>query len=107
MAEEIFACYNPTPLVSELPLRCSFYVLGVKRLGNRCPQTGDSRTLRLYDVATHEAIRIVCPGCTKIVEYLYGLLQRRHGLRSDMLIFDLQFKLRCSGATAARGSALA
>jgi hypothetical protein len=37
----------------------------------------------------------ICPGYTKIVEYPYGLLQRRYGLPSDMPILELQFKLRC------------
>ena len=63
----------------------------------------DPRMLRLFDVATHEAIRVVCPSCRKIVEYPHGLMQRRFGLPSDLLIFDLQFKLRCARCNCRSG----
>jgi len=34
--------------------------------------------------------------CGRSVEYHPGFLQRRHRLASDTLVFDLQFRLRCS-----------
>ena len=34
--------------------------------------------------------------CGRSVEYPPGFLQRRYRLASDALVFDLQFRLRCS-----------
>ena len=55
---------------------------------------GDHRLLRLLDIAEHDFVRVICP-CGRIVEYRPGLLQRRHRIRSDTLVYDLQFRLRC------------
>ena len=54
----------------------------------------DPRLLRLLDAADHEFIKVSCP-CGRIVEYAPGVLQRRHRIGSDMLVYDLQFRLRC------------
>jgi hypothetical protein len=51
--------------------------------------------LRLGDLAAHEVIVVRC-GCGRSVEFPPGFLQRRHRLASDTLVFDLQFRLRCS-----------
>jgi len=53
------------------------------------------RWLRLGDLAAHEIIAVRCP-CGRGVEFPPGFLQRRHRMPSDTLVFDLQFRLRCS-----------
>ena len=53
------------------------------------------RWLRLGDLAAHEVIVVRCP-CGRSVEFPPGFLQRRHRMPSDTLVFDLQFRLRCS-----------
>jgi hypothetical protein len=45
--------------------------------------------------APHEVIVVRC-SCGRSVEYHKGYLQRRHRVPSDTLVFDLQFRLRCS-----------
>ena len=54
----------------------------------------DPRTLRLFDLAPHEAILVRCE-CGRMTEYGPGLLQRLHRIPSDTLIYDLQVRLRC------------
>jgi hypothetical protein len=51
--------------------------------------------LRLGDVAGHEVIVVRC-SCGSSVEFPSGYLQRKQRLPSDMLVRDLQFRLRCS-----------
>jgi hypothetical protein len=53
------------------------------------------RWLRLGDVVSHEVIVVRCV-CGRSVEYPAGYLQRQHRVGSDMLVYDLQFRLRCS-----------
>ena len=60
------------------------------------------RWLRLGDLAPHEVIVVRCP-CGRSVEYFPGFLQRRHRLPSDFLVYDLQFRLRCSHCNARAG----
>jgi hypothetical protein len=60
------------------------------------------RLLRLLDLQTYESVVIAC-GCGRIIEYAPGVLQRLYRVRSDMLIFDLQFRLRCRHCNATRG----
>ena len=43
----------------------------------------------------HEVIVVRCP-CERSVEFPPGFLQRRYRVPSDTLVFDLQFRLRCS-----------
>jgi hypothetical protein len=62
----------------------------------------DQRDLRLYDLAPHETIRIRCR-CGRMVEFMYGVLQRRHHMRSDTLLFDLQFRFRCQNCNLKSG----
>ena len=57
--------------------------------------TRDPRTLRLYDLEPFESVVVTCR-CGWIVSYGTGLLQRRHRISSDTLLYDLQFRLRCS-----------
>jgi len=57
--------------------------------------TRDPRTLRLYDLAPREAVVVTCL-CGRISEYRQGMLQRLHRIPSDTLLYDLQFRLRCS-----------
>ena len=58
-------------------------------------ETKGDRWLRLGDLAAHEVVVVRCP-CGRSVEYFPGFLQRRHRLPSDFLVYDLQFRLRCS-----------
>ena len=51
--------------------------------------------LRLGDLAPHEVIVVRCPR-GRNTEYRCGYLQRRHRVQSDTLVFDLQFRIRCS-----------
>jgi hypothetical protein len=60
------------------------------------------RWLRLGDLAPHEVIVVHCP-CGRSVEYFPGFLQRHHRVPSDMLVFDLQFRLRCSHCNRCSG----
>jgi hypothetical protein len=60
------------------------------------------RWLRLGDLAAHEVIVVRCP-CGRSVEYHKGFLQRRHRVPSDFLVYDLQFRLRCSHCNARAG----
>ena len=57
-------------------------------------KNGDRR-LRLEDLAWHEVIVVRCL-CGRNTEYRCGYLQRRHHVPSDTLVFDLQYRLRCS-----------
>lgn len=66
----------------------------------------DPRTLRLFDLASHEAVIVTCP-CGKISEYRNGMLQRSHRIPSDMLVYDLQYRLRCSTCNRRDGFAIA
>ena len=47
-------------------------------------------------------IVVRCP-CERSVEYHPGFLQRRYRVPSDTLVFDLQFRLRCTGCNNRRG----
>jgi len=61
----------------------------------------DPRMLRLMDLKPYEVIIVRCRcGCS--VDYMPGVLQRLHRVPSDTLIFDLQFRLRCSSCRAFR-----
>jgi hypothetical protein len=70
------------------------------------PRRVDPRSLRLLDLAPHEGVIVRCR-CGRITEYLAGVLQRRHRLPSDTLIYDLQFKLRCTHCNRRSGFAIA
>jgi hypothetical protein len=52
------------------------------------------RELRLIDMAPHDTIVMRCQ-CGRVVEYLYGYLQRHYRVPSSTLIFDMQFRFRC------------
>ena len=75
---------------------CSYFVLMESE-----EKKGD-RWLRLGDLAPHEVIVVRCP-CGRSVEYHKGFLQRRHRVPSDFLVYDLQFRLRCSHCNARVG----
>jgi hypothetical protein len=60
------------------------------------------RELRLMDLAPHDTIVVEC-GCSHIVEYMNGSLQRLHHIPSTILVFDLQYRLRCKHCRADRG----
>lgn len=66
----------------------------------------DPRTLRLYDLAQHEAVVVTC-SCGWIVEHSHGVLQREHRVSSDTLIYDLQFRLKCRHCGARTGFKIA
>jgi hypothetical protein len=60
------------------------------------------RWLRLGDLAPQEVIVVHCR-CGRSVEYHKGFLQRRHRVPSDFLVYDLQFRLRCTYCNARAG----
>lgn len=51
---------------------------------------------RLGDMRSFDAIRIQCVACQKIAMFPEGFFQRKHRFRSDFLVFDLQYRLKCS-----------
>jgi len=53
------------------------------------------------DLKPYEHIIVRCQ-CGRSVDYMPGVPQRLHHLPSDTLIFDLQFRLRCSHCRAFR-----
>jgi hypothetical protein len=55
----------------------------------------DARTLRLFDLTSHECILVKCE-CGRSTEYRKGFLQRHQRVPSDTLVYDLQFRLRCT-----------
>jgi hypothetical protein len=75
---------------------CSLFVLMESE-----EKKGD-RWLRLGDLAAHEVIVVRC-ACGRSVEYHPGFLQRRNHVPSDTLVYDLQFRLRCSHCNARAG----
>ena len=66
------------------------------------PDATDVRNLRLFDLKPYEHIIVRCQ-CGQIVQYMPGVLQRRHRVSSDTLIYDLQFRFRCSRCRAFNG----
>lgn len=66
------------------------------------PSEPDTRCLRLFDLKPYEHMIVRCR-CGRIAQYMPGVLQRRHRVPSDTLIYDLQFRLRCSGCRAFNG----
>ena len=66
------------------------------------PNDTDARCLRLFDLKPYEHIIVRCK-CGSIVQFMPGVLQRRHRVPSDTLTYDLQFKLRCSRCRAFNG----
>ena len=66
----------------------------------------DPRMLRLLDLGPDEAIVVTC-ACGWITEYADGMLQRRHRVPSDTLVFDLQYRLRCTQCGRRRGFTIA
>jgi hypothetical protein len=56
----------------------------------------DPLSLRLGDLKRSQTIRVRC-GCGRLTEFPHGHLQRRYRIPSNVLVFDLQFRLRCSG----------
>jgi hypothetical protein len=60
----------------------------------------DTKDMRLSDVRPNETIIVRCH-CGHCAEFPYGHLQRHNKLPSSMLIFDLQFKMRCKACKSA------
>jgi hypothetical protein len=53
----------------------------------------DPRKLRLYEVKPTDVLTVQC-SCGHFSRFASGELQRRHKLPSDLLVYDLQFRLR-------------
>jgi hypothetical protein len=58
-------------------------------------RSADPRFWRLFDLAEDETIVVRCFCHHSIVSYGPGALQKQRRLPSDMLIYDLQYRLRC------------
>ncbi len=50
---------------------------------------------RLYDLADHERIHVQCQ-CGFIVEFHPAMFPKQYRTPSDTLVYNLQFKLKCS-----------
>jgi hypothetical protein len=48
----------------------------------------------LYEIASADVLTVQC-SCGHFSRFASGDLQRRHKLPSDLLIYDLQYRLRC------------
>jgi hypothetical protein len=66
---------------------CSYYVL--------MPASDDPRTLRLLDLSRYDTVVVQC-GCGRSVEYLPSVLPRGHRVPSTTLVWDPQYRSRCS-----------
>jgi hypothetical protein len=54
----------------------------------------DPLQLRLYHMKRLDVLTVQCP-CGHIGRFAHGELQRKHRVPSDILIADLQYRLRC------------
>ena len=64
---------------------------------------GDPRTLRLYDMKPRDVLTVQC-SCGHISRFAAGELQRKaRRVFSDMLIWDLQYRLRCQHCRRTKG----
>jgi hypothetical protein len=70
------------------------------------PRPDDPQLIRLFDLNEHEAIEVRCL-CGRITVFAPGNLQKRHRMRSDTLIYDVQYRLRCSHCARTGGFAIA
>jgi hypothetical protein len=66
----------------------------------------DYRTYRIFDLGRDERIEVRC-ACGWTTHYAPCFLQRCYKLPSDMLIYDLQFRIRCSHCSRRDGFAIA
>src|SRR5229473_1921734 len=73
----------------------SYYVLMRSQADPEPVRRHDARTLRLFDLTSHECILVKCE-CGRSTEYRKGFLQRHQRVPSDTLVYDLQFRLRCT-----------
>jgi hypothetical protein len=65
--------------------------------------SGDPRTLRLYDMKPSDVLTVQC-SCGHISRFATGELQRKSWrVFSDMLICDLQYRLRCRHCRRTKG----
>jgi hypothetical protein len=54
----------------------------------------DPLSLRLGDLKPHETIVVRCR-CGRSAEFLQGYLQKKHRIPSNVLVYDLKFRLKC------------
>ena len=64
--------------------------------------TSDPRKLRLYEIGSADVLTVQC-SCGHFSRFASAELQRRHKLPSDILIYDLQFRLRCQMCRRKKG----
>jgi hypothetical protein len=62
----------------------------------------DPRKLRLYEMKPCDVLTAQC-SCGHFSRFASGELQRRHKLPSDLLIYDLQYRLRCQVCQRKKG----
>jgi hypothetical protein len=62
----------------------------------------DARTLRLFDLEPYECIVVRCE-YGRSTDYRKGFLQRHQRVPSDTLVYDLQFRLRCTQCNRTKG----
>ena len=62
----------------------------------------DPRLWRLFDLAEHEEVEVVCMCGYRRMCFGRGLMQRLYRVPSDTLLYDLQYRLRCRHCNARR-----
>jgi len=65
----------------------------------------DPRLLRYLDLEPRANIIVRCP-CGRTTEFTHGWFQTRYGIPSSALIYDLQFRFRCTHCRRKRGFGL-
>ncbi len=53
-----------------------------------------TKGVRLWDLKHGHKLVVTC-GCGRITHFLPGFLERHYRLPSDMLVYDLRYRLRC------------
>jgi hypothetical protein len=62
----------------------------------------DPRNLRLYEIGSADVLTVQC-SCGHFCRFANGELQRRHKLPFDLLVYDLQYRLRCQVCQRKKG----
>lgn len=64
----------------------------------------DPRLIRLFDLAGDDMIAITCPACGQCREYGCDYFQRHMRYPSDMLLYDLRYRVgHCSACNRSSG----
>jgi uncharacterized OB-fold protein len=64
--------------------------------------SGDSRTIRLWDLKDGQHVVVRCPACGRMVLFPPGLLEKRHRVPGNTLVHDLRHRMRCQKCNTTR-----